>query len=196
MTKGYKGGAPLLHDALALDLANTHYGVRGKTAEGLKSASDLSAWLGAVLPKGVTKDAALAVDAQDVERFIELRSAVRGVSAALTSGSAVKPADVTVINNAAQIAPSWPVLEARASGELAAKSQTKVPELSQALASFAADAIDLFAGERAQHLRACQAPGCPLFFLKDHPRREWCSPACGARVRSARAYKKKIAANA
>lgn len=196
MTKGYTGGAPLLHDALALDLANTHYGVRGKTAEGLKSASDLSAWLGEVLPKVVSADEPVDVDAQDVERFIELRSAVRGVSAALTGGAAVKPADVDVINNAAQVAPSWPVLSIEASSALRAKSETKVPALNQALASFAADAIDLFAGERAEHLRACQAPGCPLFFLKDHPRREWCSPACGARVRSARAYKKKIAANA
>jgi hypothetical protein len=37
-------------------------------------------------------------------------------------------------------------------------------------------------------LRACGAPGCVLMFLKDHPRREWCSNACGNRARQARHY--------
>ncbi|WP_433236869.1 CGNR zinc finger domain-containing protein [Streptosporangium sp. CA-135522] len=37
-------------------------------------------------------------------------------------------------------------------------------------------------------LRACHAPGCVLFFVKDHHRREWCSAACGNRARAARHY--------
>ncbi|HVT68684.1 MAG TPA: CGNR zinc finger domain-containing protein, partial [Trebonia sp.] len=37
-------------------------------------------------------------------------------------------------------------------------------------------------------LRACHAPGCVLYFLKTHPRREWCSVACGNRARAARHY--------
>jgi predicted RNA-binding Zn ribbon-like protein len=37
-------------------------------------------------------------------------------------------------------------------------------------------------------LRACGAPGCVLYFVRDHPRREWCSVACGNRVRAARHY--------
>nr|WP_083986585.1 CGNR zinc finger domain-containing protein [Frankia sp. EI5c] len=36
--------------------------------------------------------------------------------------------------------------------------------------------------------RSCAAPGCPLFFVKHHPRREWCSAACGNRARVARHY--------
>ena len=39
-------------------------------------------------------------------------------------------------------------------------------------------------------LRACHAPGCVLYFLKDHPRREWCSTACGNRARAARHYRR------
>jgi len=46
----------------------------------------------------------------------------------------------------------------------------------------------LVAGVNATSQR--QAPGCALFFLKDHPRRERCNPACGNRVRAARAYRK------
>jgi len=37
-------------------------------------------------------------------------------------------------------------------------------------------------------LRACRAPGCVLYFVKDHPRREWCGVTCGNRVRAARHY--------
>nr|WP_137969774.1 CGNR zinc finger domain-containing protein [Streptomyces antimycoticus] len=33
-------------------------------------------------------------------------------------------------------------------------------------------------------------PNCLLFFVKHHARREWCSPACGNRVRVARHYRR------
>ena len=36
--------------------------------------------------------------------------------------------------------------------------------------------------------RATHAPGCVLYFVQDHPRREWCSTACGNRARVARHY--------
>ena len=56
------------------------------------------------------------------------------------------------------------------------------------LAAFAVDAIELLTGPRRAALRACGAPGCVLLFLKDHPRKEWCSAACGNRARQARHY--------
>lgn len=61
---------------------------------------------------------------------------------------------------------------------------------STALAVLAREAIDLFTGPAAGQLRACNAPGCVLYFLKSHPRREWCSEACGNRVRAARHYQR------
>ncbi|MEU1601426.1 CGNR zinc finger domain-containing protein [Streptomyces sp. NPDC005708] len=39
-------------------------------------------------------------------------------------------------------------------------------------------------------MRPCLAPNCLLFFVKNHARREWCSPACGNRVRVARHYRR------
>jgi predicted RNA-binding Zn ribbon-like protein len=56
------------------------------------------------------------------------------------------------------------------------------------LGVIAADTIELLGGPRSDDLRACGAPGCMLMFLKDHPRREWCSPTCGNRARQARHY--------
>jgi predicted RNA-binding Zn ribbon-like protein len=58
------------------------------------------------------------------------------------------------------------------------------------ISSIAADAIDLITGPSRHQLRACGAPGCVLVFLKQHPRREWCSAACGNRARQARHYRR------
>ena len=58
------------------------------------------------------------------------------------------------------------------------------------LAQVAEQAAGLLGGEDAARLRACYAPGCVLYFIKTHPRREWCSVACGNRVRAARHYQR------
>jgi predicted RNA-binding Zn ribbon-like protein len=59
-----------------------------------------------------------------------------------------------------------------------------------ALSLLAVESIDLLTGAAAGSLRACHAPGCVLYFVKDHPRREWCSTACGNRARAARHYRR------
>jgi predicted RNA-binding Zn ribbon-like protein len=56
------------------------------------------------------------------------------------------------------------------------------------LGVIASSTIALIDGSQAGELRACGAPGCVLMFVKDHPRREWCSTACGNRARQARHY--------
>ena len=58
------------------------------------------------------------------------------------------------------------------------------------LAQVAEQAAELLGGQDAARLRACYAPGCVLYFIKTHPRREWCSVACGNRVRAARHYQR------
>ncbi|WP_460370149.1 CGNR zinc finger domain-containing protein, partial [Actinocorallia lasiicapitis] len=49
-------------------------------------------------------------------------------------------------------------------------------------------AIDFFTGPDLAELRVCPAPRCVLYFLKRHPKQEWCSVACGNRARAARYY--------
>ncbi|MFH5822949.1 CGNR zinc finger domain-containing protein [Georgenia sp. AZ-5] len=191
----YVGGAPLLADAVALDLANTHYAVRGRPREGLGSPADVAAWAREIAPRLPGVDVAglphLAVEDRDVERFLELRASVRAIAGDLVGGHVPAVSDTAVVNAAADRAPSSPALAITPEGVLTRRSRAAAPLLDQILAGLAGDAVDLFAGERAARLRACQAPGCPLFFLKDHPRREWCSPSCGNRVRAARAYRKR-----
>ncbi len=61
--------------------------------------------------------------------------------------------------------------------------------LAAVLGGFAADAVALFGGKHdAGPLYPCLGPGCVLYFTRDHPRREWCSDACGNRARVARHY--------
>jgi predicted RNA-binding Zn ribbon-like protein len=77
-------------------------------------------------------------------------------------------------------------------GGHATTRQARVPSDPAAgvLSTFAEEAIVLFsAGEQSQ-LRVCEGPDCGLYFVKNHPRREWCSPACGNRVRAARHYRR------
>lgn len=50
--------------------------------------------------------------------------------------------------------------------------------------------VELLAGESRGRLRACLAPNCVLYFVKEHTRREWCSPNCGNRARVARHYQR------
>ncbi|HXO50254.1 MAG TPA: CGNR zinc finger domain-containing protein [Mycobacterium sp.] len=63
-----------------------------------------------------------------------------------------------------------------------------------ALAELAHDSIDMLTGPSATKLRACHAPGCVLYFVRSHPRREWCSETCGNRARAARHYRRVRAA--
>lgn len=88
---------------------------------------------------------------------------------------------VATMNAASALAPSWPVL---VDGSLATRSDAG-PE-QRRLGEAAAEAVRFFGSD--PELRACLAPGCVLYFVKDHPRRAWCSSACGNRERAARHY--------
>lgn len=75
-------------------------------------------------------------------------------------------------------------------GVLSAVSAQLTSPARSALADLGHQGIELLAGPEAVNLRACYAPPCVLYFVKSHPRREWCSEACGNRVRAARHYER------
>lgn len=56
------------------------------------------------------------------------------------------------------------------------------------LAELARAALALLAERTCGDLRLCDAPNCVRFFLKQNPRQQWCTPACGNRARVARHY--------
>lgn len=123
-----------------------------------------------------------------------LRDAVRRLAAHVTGDdrrtaespiASVEDALLTI--NAA--ASQRPIPQLRLSGAtLALSPESAVSPVVAGLADVAYEAQHLL-GENGSSLRACHAPGCVLYFVKTHPRREWCSVACGNRARAARHYK-------
>ncbi len=165
-------------------LMNTVRADRSGVHDHLTTTGELTAWLGG----------APAAEA-DLVAFRSLRAALRALAALLAgdtrpiaTGHDVERA-VAEINRAATSASAWPQLTL-SDGEPRRIITTDASAAASALAGTAAEAVDLFTGDRRTLLRACYAPHCVLYFMKDHPRREWCSPGCGNRVRAARHYRR------
>jgi predicted RNA-binding Zn ribbon-like protein len=105
------------------------------------------------------------------------------------AASALDDVEIAVSEiNAAVVASPPAARLALAEGRLYRDTALVGPPVTAALSAVATDAIELFTGGSDSPLRACQAPRCVLYFVKNHPRREWCSSACGNRARAARYY--------
>lgn len=165
-------------EPLPVELANTTYAVRGKVQDGLTTVEQLAA----LLPELPLPGEADLVVAR------ELRDAIRALAGAAVSSARPPEAAVEVLNKHARTAPRW--RELRWDAGPSAVPYSTVTGVAGALSSIAQEAVDLFSGPLLDDLRACHAPGCVLFFVKDHPRREWCSAGCGNRARAARHYDK------
>ena len=154
----------------AVEFANTVHAVRGKLKDGLP------AWL---------ERHGFADDGAEAARFTELRDAVRSLIGAAVDGAGYPADSVEVVNAASAAAPFWTELAAGGSA-VAEKTTAKGAEAERG--RIAREAIALLAGDDREALRSCQAPGCVLFFVKTHPRQEFCGPVCGNRARAARHY--------
>jgi predicted RNA-binding Zn ribbon-like protein len=108
-------------------------------------------------------------------------------------------AAVGVVNRACATAPSWSELQWTRDPAPAAPPEEPRPRrvartahapALAAVAAIAEEAVALLAGPDRLLLRACRAPGCVLYFVRNHPRREWCSDGCGNRARVARHYQR------
>lgn len=181
---------PVMGQALPIELMSTVWADRHGAYDSLATDAGTVRWInglhGRLVPGGSPSEPAR-------ERLRQLRDAVRRVAAHLTSdpreraGSPLSDVQSAIeeINTAATLAPVVPVLRLAGDGTVSADHSLTGDGLVAALAT---SAVDLFSSPEAAALRACLAPGCVLYFIKDHPRREWCSAACGNRARAARHY--------
>ncbi len=181
MASSYPG--PIHGEPLAVELHNTLYASGGEDVDGIADEAGLSAWLRAVA--GDLPVPAQAIDASAIAAFGALRAAVRAAIDAAIAARAVPPRARRALNDAAAACPRSMQLAADGTRRVRyhAEDSTQI-----VLAAIAHETIALVSGPRARDLRACGAPGCVLAFLKDHPRRAWCSTACGNRARQARHY--------
>ena len=154
--------APLLDQGRTVDLLNTVWADRSGLHDELSDAPEALREL---------RDA-LRVLAAD--RTADPRPVARGHEAECAAA-------VATLNAASALAPGWPTL---VDGRLVWASDAD-PD-ARVVGEQAAEAVRFLAD--GPDLRACLAPGCVLYFVKDHPRRAWCSTACGNRARAARHY--------
>lgn len=171
-------------------LMNTIWADRGGVHDALRSREHLNDWLQVV---GLTAEP-VAVSKADLATGRRMRDALRRLAALLTEDA--RPAAVSAMDdinsaireiNTVATAATGPRLRLR-EGILEQDRTPNGRSVHAALAAIATESVDLLTGTEASLLRACYAPGCVLYFVKDHPRREWCSTACGNRVRAARHY--------
>ncbi|MGW0086002.1 CGNR zinc finger domain-containing protein [Streptomyces sp. NPDC003393] len=193
--------ATLLGEPLPIELMNTVALDRGRTCDALADDAGPAAWLRAVADRlgpvsGLEAD---QIDEHTVRpvagELRALRDALRQLAAEVTddprppataSGSARHEAIATL--NA--LARAWPELVWPADGPPSRMYRGSGTAARLAVQLIAHQAVVLLTGPDRERLRPCLAPNCLLYFFKNHPRREWCSPACGNRVRVARHYRR------
>ncbi|QIQ06278.1 CGNR zinc finger domain-containing protein [Streptomyces liangshanensis] len=198
---------PLLGEPLPVELMNTVWADREGEYDALLDAGDLARWLRSVDARfsppldlgGPEAEASVpAPDRPSVERFRELRDALRRLAAVATRDTrptAASPvpdlaAAVGAVNRACAYAPTWSRLAWNEDEPPARADGSSYGPEARALSRIAEETVQLFTGPDAAGLRACHAPGCVRYFVRAHPRREWCSAGCGNRARVARHYRR------
>lgn len=182
--------APLLGEPLPVELMNTIWADRDGVHDALASTADAAAWLHATAtePGRISRPAA--------DRLRSLRDALRALAAEVTGDPrpAADPtphaAAVAVLNETCALAPAWSKVHWPSGGEPERTRASAGRQAELALAGLAEQAVELFTGSARERLRPCLAPGCVLYFVREHPRREWCSAGCGNRARVARHYQR------
>ncbi|MET7700544.1 CGNR zinc finger domain-containing protein [Streptomyces sp. NPDC005485] len=184
---------------LTLDLALTirHDG-HGGVADDLADGAGLTAWVHQHRDALPVSDGS-AADEGVLAEVADLRTAVRALFARAVRPGEPSPADagrlmptdeaLERLNAAAALAPTVPVLTWR-DGAGPAVRQKAVSIEAPLTATLARAAIAFLASPDRQRLRACHGPRCVRYFIKEHPRQEWCRPSCGNRARVARHHER------
>ncbi|MFJ6789749.1 CGNR zinc finger domain-containing protein [Streptomyces angustmyceticus] len=189
---------------LALELAVTlrHDG-HGGVADDLAGPEGLAVWL---RERAAPLDRAPGPALPDEALYTavrELRAAVRSLFARAVRPGPPSSADahrllpeeeaLRRLNAAAALVPTVPRLGWEPGEEPAVRHHPagSAPPADRIVAALARAALDFLTGPDLALLRACPAPRCVRYFVKDHARQEWCTPACGNRARVARHHERR-----
>lgn len=182
----------LPEEPIAVRFMNTIWADKNGIHDDLGFPLDLHDWLAAVISDYKIE----AVTGEEHARARQLRDSLRKLAAFITEDTRLAAASpiqdvaeaIRQVNDAAADLPREKLIHLN--GKLVRAEDSHASPTSAGLATIADEAIGLFTEPKASQLRACQAPGCVLYYFKTHARREWCSEACGNRVRAARHYER------
>ena len=190
-------GTPVLaREPVPVRLMNTVWADRHGIHDALADVDDLRSWLASVDEATIQLPPNARLGRSELAAFRTLREALRRLAALATDDTRPTAAlnvdvdrAITKVNEAVASGNTWPQLSLRR-GSLEQQPTGSATPAMRSLSTIATEAIALFTGEDRALLRACYAPGCVLYFVKNHPRRDWCSTACGNRARAARHYRR------
>jgi predicted RNA-binding Zn ribbon-like protein len=188
---------------LALELAGTirHDG-HGGVADDLTEPAGLSAWVRERADRLGAWAGDFVADEQTHTAVLTLRAGVRSLFAYAVRPGPPSRADANRllpleeglrrVNTAAADVPLTPLLEwDPAESEPVATTVDTPASPPRALAAALARAtIAFLTGPHRQNLRACTAPRCVRYFVKEHGRQEFCKASCSNRARAARHYQR------
>ncbi|SEE93478.1 CGNR zinc finger domain-containing protein [Ruania alba] len=198
MAKPLSAPSPILGQHLPVELMNTVWTNRQGIHDALASPDVAQRWIEAIRPRLdlPTADDAEVLSQDALVRVRALRDGLRRIAAERTADPREQPVSamadletaVQVVNETARLAHVWPTLTVSADGGITDDREPAGAREDLLVATLATQGIELFSRKADLDLRACLAPGCVLYFIKDHPRRQWCSNACGNCARAARYY--------
>jgi predicted RNA-binding Zn ribbon-like protein len=175
-------------EPLPVRLMNTVWADRRGVHDDLTSVDRLRQWFGRT---GLAGAAQLGPD--DLAAFRRLRDATRRIAAHVTDDHRVAAIAgsgelASALADLSKETASCAPVVVQDGDDLVLRWHSGPREADRSRAELALAAARLLSGPDARLLRACQGPGCVLYFRRDHPRRGWCSAGCGNRARVARHY--------
>jgi predicted RNA-binding Zn ribbon-like protein len=120
--------------------------------------------------------------------LVEYRELLRELFTAVVDGNPPPRGALTIVNDLAARAPVTLTARQRSGNRIIVEPISQGTPADILFAELSRSALALLAAPARDRLGLCRAPGCVLFFLRRHPRQEWCSSNCGNRARVARHY--------
>ncbi|MCK2217824.1 ABATE domain-containing protein [Actinomadura sp. ATCC 31491] len=184
--------------SLTLDFVSTIRAQRSGLTDQLADVAGLTAWA-REHAAALDLDPAFSATEELRAEAVRLRQAVRALFARAVAPGPPSRADaadlpgfaesLALVNARALAVPRAPQLSWDGEPSLASVTAAPAEPAVRLLGALATAAVEFLAGPERELLRTCQAPRCVLYYVKEHPRQEWCSTSCGNRARAARHYR-------
>jgi predicted RNA-binding Zn ribbon-like protein len=178
-------------EPIAVEFANTAYGVDARAVDFLGTAHLIEQWFALVgaVPGIAARPSTIG---RSGPRIRALRDAVRAALSAGADGGVPDAAAIDMVNATAAAAPTSVRLDWVSGNPPAAHRMDTTDGVTAVLGRIATCCIEVVADPHGRILRRCEGPDCTLLFLRHHRRRRFCHPSCAHRDRQARYYRRHL----